>query len=166
MGSGDNILVWEEPWIPDLPLFRPVPREVTLDQQSITVAQLMNHDKSAWDEHVLKSLFDDPTITAIHNIPRWFCELEDRWVWLQSSTGEFSIKAAYRIAREEGTTNQSNPVLNKLWKLPLHARQKMFLWRVVLNILPTRAALTRFVSDMDTSCPICGHHLETLLHLL
>ena len=114
MGSGDNILVWEEPWIPDLPLFRPVPREVTLDQKSITVAQLMNHDKSAWDEHVLKSLFDDPTITAIHNIPRWFCELEDRWVWLQSSTGEFSIKAAYRIAREEGITNQSNPVLNKL----------------------------------------------------
>ena len=126
----------------------------------------MNHDKSAWDEHVLKSLFDEPTITAIQNIPRWSCELEDRWVWLQSSTSEFSVKAAYRIAREEGTTNQSNPVLGKLWKLPLHARLKMFLWRVDLNILPTRAALTRFVPDMDTSCPICGHHLETLLHLL
>jgi hypothetical protein len=35
-----------------------------------------------------------------------------------------------------------------------------------LNILPTRAALTRFIPNMDTSCPICGHHLETLLHLL
>ncbi len=23
VGSGDNILVWEEPWIPDLPHFRP-----------------------------------------------------------------------------------------------------------------------------------------------
>jgi hypothetical protein len=131
VGSGDNILVWEEPWISDLPFFRPIPRDVTLDQQSITVAQLMNHDKLAWDEHVLKSLFDDPTITAIHNIPRWSCELEDRWVWLQSSTGEFSVKAAYRIAREEGTTNQSNPVLGKLWKLPLHARLKMFLWSVL-----------------------------------
>lgn len=35
-----------------------------------------------------------------------------------------------------------------------------------MNILPTRASLSRFVPNMDSSYPICGHQLETLIHLL
>jgi hypothetical protein len=106
------------------------------------------------------------TVSAIHNIPWWTNDQKDRWAWLKSSTGELSVKSVNQAARRNGTSAQSNSVLGKIWKLSLHARLKMFLWRVAMNILPTRASLSRFVPNMDSSYPICGHQLETLIHLL
>jgi hypothetical protein len=45
-GSGVSILVWNDPWIPSLPNFCPHPRDGLLDQQCLSVSQLMNLDKS------------------------------------------------------------------------------------------------------------------------
>ncbi|GMY24326.1 hypothetical protein FCV25MIE_19568 [Fagus crenata] len=49
--------------------------------QVIAVEQLMGHGKAGWDEDNLRALFDDETVLAIKNIPRWDLEQEDSWVW-------------------------------------------------------------------------------------
>jgi hypothetical protein len=49
----------------------------------------MNHGKLDWDVEKLKMHFDDDTILAIKNIPRWVREQEDSWVWLKSTSKIF-----------------------------------------------------------------------------
>ena len=69
VGSRVDILVWEEPWILNHPLFRMIPNEPSEIPQSITDAQLMVHYKSAWYVEKLKSLFDESTVPANLSIP-------------------------------------------------------------------------------------------------
>ena len=45
-------------------------------------------------------------------------------------------------------------------------RLKMLLWRVALNLPPTKASMSRFALDLDTTCPLCGEHPESTIHLL
>ena len=70
VGSGDRILVWDDPWIPSLPSFLPHPAVPSNSIQCLVVSQLMNHSKTAWDLGKQKFMFDDETIKAILNIPK------------------------------------------------------------------------------------------------
>uniref|UniRef100_A0A2N9IMG3 CCHC-type domain-containing protein n=1 Tax=Fagus sylvatica TaxID=28930 RepID=A0A2N9IMG3_FAGSY len=84
-GSGVSILVWNDPWIPSLPNFCPHPRDGLLDQQCLSVSQLMNLDKSRWDLDVLKSLFEPDSVRAILNIPRWNPNHPNKWIWVKTT---------------------------------------------------------------------------------
>ena len=57
----------------------------------------MGHGKAGWDEDNLRALFDDETVLAIKNVPRWDLEQEDSWVWLKIPFGEFIVKLAYKV---------------------------------------------------------------------
>ena len=61
----------------------------------------MVQDKSAWDESILQSLFDDSTIAAIQNIPRWSKDQNDKWSWLFSTNGTLTVKSAYKVVTKE-----------------------------------------------------------------
>lgn len=43
----------------------------------------------------------------------------------------------------------------QLWSLKIHARLRVFLWRVLAGVIPPR----------DIACPICNAEVETLFHL-
>ena len=165
IGSREDILVWEDPWIPDSPSFRPSPRVPTETQQCITVAKLMVQDKLAWDESILQSLFDDSTIAAIQNIPRWSKVQNDKWSWLFSTNGTLTVKSAYKVATKEENSAHSNTILGNIWKSSIHDRLKILLWRIALNILPTKSSIALFASNLDTNCPLYSIHVETPLHL-
>ncbi len=64
VGLGNDILVWEDPWVPDLPSFKPQPKDSQTLRQSLVVSQLMNQDKSWWDVVVLKNLFEEVSVQA------------------------------------------------------------------------------------------------------
>ena len=53
---------------------------------------------------------------------------------------------------------------SKIWKSKIHDRLKMFLWRVALNILPTKDKLTSFFLAMDPKCPLCDALPKSSLH--
>ncbi len=46
VGSGLSTLVWEDPWVPDLPSFIPKPCEPTDFLPSLVVAQFIDHDRN------------------------------------------------------------------------------------------------------------------------
>ena len=69
VGSGQNILVWRDPWIPDLNNFLPQPRDTYCTQQSMAVVDLMSQDKLGWDVGKLNVLFNEVIVQAIKNIP-------------------------------------------------------------------------------------------------
>lgn len=54
---------------------------------------------------------------------------------------------------------------SSLWKSKLHQRLKLFLWRVLSNMLPTKEALNIRILMDNLSCGVCGEGTESLLHL-
>ena len=158
--SGDNISVWRDPWIPNLPAYLLQPCD-SVEPQCLAIAQVMNHDKLGWDEDKLKDLFNEETVLAIKNILRWCREQEDKWVWLKTTSGELSVKSAYKEICLPAPSFHCSSVFDKIWNDKL----KMHLWRIASNLLPTKASLARFDSNMDSSCSLCDHHLETSIHL-
>ncbi|KAF3956171.1 hypothetical protein CMV_018682 [Castanea mollissima] len=55
IGSGDSIWIWEDPWISNLPHFRPNLRENASMDESIVVSQLLDHSKTRWDISKLRN---------------------------------------------------------------------------------------------------------------
>lgn len=51
------------------------------------------------------------------------------------------------------------------WKSQLHDCLKNFLWRVFVDILPTKDVLSRRIGIGDSSCIVCGTDLEMAIHL-
>jgi hypothetical protein len=91
---------------------------------------------------------------------------KDKWIWLYSNSGTLIVKSAYKVRAREDHSTPSDPILGKIWKQNIHVRLKMLLWRVALNLLPTKAFLSRFALDLDTTCPLCGEHPKSAIHLL
>uniref|UniRef100_A0A2N9I0I1 Reverse transcriptase Ty1/copia-type domain-containing protein n=1 Tax=Fagus sylvatica TaxID=28930 RepID=A0A2N9I0I1_FAGSY len=165
VGFGDSILVWNEPWILGLPDFKPVPKASLDIIPCLTVAQLMNEAKSQWNQNMLSSLFDQDTILAIQNIPRWRVNQQDRWKWLKTYTGEFSVKSAFREACQVDQGIEVNAVMKRIWQTQLHQRLKMLLWRIAVGVLPTGDSLIRFLPNLEISCPFCNVCDESVIHL-
>lgn len=88
VGNGDNILVWEDPWLPDLLGFSPRPR-FQGEESCLVVSQLMKPSRTGWDKEKLRSLFDQDSINAIRKIPVWISSQPDRWSWIKTESGAF-----------------------------------------------------------------------------
>jgi ribonuclease HI len=82
-----------------------------------------------------------------------------------SPNGTLTVKSAYKVATKEENSAHSNTILGNIWKSSIHDRLKMLLWRIGLNILPTKSSIALFASNFDTNCPLCSIHVETPLHL-
>jgi hypothetical protein len=54
-----------------------------------------------------------------------------------------------------------------LWKLKIHHRLRLFLWKSIWNILPTKTRISTSIlnSTMDTSCSLCSFPTDSLFHL-
>lgn len=80
---------------------------------------------------------------------------------LRTESGQFIVKSAYNKLMENDIGAIEDPIMSKLCKSKLHYRLKMYLWRITLDILPTKEKLNRYVSNLDLDCPLCGSELET-----
>jgi hypothetical protein len=165
VGSGASILVWSDPWVPGLSNFKPLPKASLEEIPCLAVSQLMNHAKSDWNLGILKSLFDKDTIQAIQNIPKWNINQLDKWIWVKSSNGEFSVKSAFKEVIHEDFDPEINVVMNQIWKSNLHQRLKMHLWRIAAGVLPTKESFSRFLPILDISCPFCNACPESVVHI-
>jgi hypothetical protein len=114
---------------------------------------------------MLSSLFDQDTILAIQNIPRWRVNQQDRWIWLQTYTGEFLVKSAFREAYQVDQGIEVNAIMKKIWQTQFHQRLKMLLWRIAVGVLLTSDSLIRFLPNLEISCPFCNVCDESVIHL-
>lgn len=57
---------------------------------------------------------------------------------LRTESGQFIVKSAYNKLMENDIGAIEDPIMSKLCKSKLHYRLKMYLWRITLDILPTK----------------------------
>ena len=51
----------------------------------------------------------------------------DKWIWMKTTNGEFSVKSAFKEVCQEATDPKVNVLMNQIWKSSLHQRLKMLL---------------------------------------
>ena len=95
-------------------------------------------------------------------------EVKDRLAWTGSHKGVYSVKSGYRYweTRYASTDNMiESQGWNRLWKLQLPHKTRVFLWRFCRNIIPVRWILRSKGVETTVLCPMCGTDIEHLRHL-
>ncbi|EEF29304.1 conserved hypothetical protein [Ricinus communis] len=102
-----------------------------------------------WDNKILDDLFNDRDKRLIHNIVLSHVAELDRVYWHRDVKGNFSVRDAYRLQQHDLSSSYSGDsvVWSKLWRLNITSKCKIFMWRALLNILPTRVNLVTKKKD-------------------
>ena len=167
MGKGHEINIWTDPWVPNIPNFKPE-LEYEVETVPTTVAELINQESHTWNLDLLHTLFNEQTIEAIKRIKLSNFQAEDHMAWIPLSSGVFSTKSAYTTLR--GNLDEESHYLNqvdwtKFWNTPLHETHIMVLWRATTESLPSRNNLANRIHIFDPLCPFYQQANETETHL-
>ncbi|KAF5441933.1 hypothetical protein F2P56_037100 [Juglans regia] len=71
-----------------------------------------------------------------------------------------------RLQGDGSKIEKSDAVWKQLWGLEVPAVVKMFLWKALNNILPTKSNLFKKKIADCPLCPICGSSEESMIHIL
>ena len=119
-----------------------------------------------WDLHSIS--FESPSLLAhsIRAIPvRAASRREVHICWVSSSKGEFDSKNAYMLALGL-SPNDPKFEGNWVWKLKTLPKIQLFVWKYLLQSIPTKSILAQRGFNGDTSCDWCHEDQETIAHVL
>lgn len=175
VGSGEDIKIWSDPWIPSSPDRKVItPRGQTILTK---VCELIDQVQGTWDEDLVRNIFNPVDARRILQIPLNHHAFEDFIAWQPNKSGIFSVKTAYHMqwiqsyrahANMMGRPGDSTPltVWSTLWKLHVLRKVQIFCWRALRGILPLKAILTNRHVGSNGACLICNQGAEDVKHLL
>ena len=172
--DGRSIRVWQDQWLTTRSTYRVVTPERPGNQIKM-VRELLREEGLEWDTELVRGLFLLQDAEAILSIPISKSVAKDRMVWAEDKKGNFTVRSAYRLARdiiaEGGSTGCSDPsmmhgVWRGVWSMNLPNKIKHFVWKACNGILPTKDSLfRRKITDFNT-CEACGRQIETTMYVL
>ncbi|KAL6131080.1 hypothetical protein ACLB2K_069458 [Fragaria x ananassa] len=120
VGSGQNISVWHDHWLPRPCTFKPYSGMME-GLEDLKVADLIDPDSREWMMDWLKELFMKDDVEMIRRIPLSFRLPEDKLVWHFDTHGSYSVKSGYRIAlrdnvQQDMASSSSSQETSKVWK--------------------------------------------------
>ena len=125
---------------------------------------------------MIREKFSKDDTEAIIHIPLSKRDVPDTVVWLPNKDGVSSVKSGYGIARllsketngMEGSSAGQNSGLiwQRLWKLHVPNKIKIFRWRACHDILPTKENLAQRRITGDSVCELCQQGSESGIHVL
>ncbi|KAL0307389.1 UNVERIFIED_CONTAM: hypothetical protein Scaly_2984100 [Sesamum calycinum] len=111
---GSALRIWEDPWIPTLPSFKPLRPPVLTHSWPMLVRDLIDHNTYQSNLEVLSEMFTNPTIKEIKKIQIPVHVEPSRPFWAPSKSGKFSVKTVFRaIQLSELTPNHEDETLGK-----------------------------------------------------
>lgn len=126
-------------------------------------------NSTEWDSDVVEDLFNDHDKQLIYNIQLAKNCRTDTWFWAHELNGIYTVKSAYKLARNmlrPWDENNNDSIWKRLWRVKVPAKVKTFLWRTLANCLPTLNNLQTKKNHVCVTCPLCGLEEETADHCL
>lgn len=77
----------------------------------------------------------------------------------------FNIKTATWANNERIPPHPKAKLLNRIWKLKMLPKIKLFAWKLIRAKIPTIGYLKDIGLDIDTECPFCNDDNEDIDHL-
>jgi hypothetical protein len=180
IGNGRQTSFWLDNWLGDFSLRDRFPRLFSVStQKEASVATLwssLNDERwtltwrrrlFVWENNLLEEfmLLLNPVSMSLQ---------EDQWVWRPDDGGNFSVKSTYELVSnmlnmEPAISPEEATVFKVIWKCPTPSKVSAFVWKVLLDRIPTKVNLFRrrvIQANGDQACTFCGNCLETSSHLL
>ena len=129
------------------------------------VKSLFNPTTKEWNHNELQQLFDKDSIEGIIRITIPASPTPDKLIWVKDPKGKFTVKSAYHASQLPTSNGTIENIWQDLWKLKIHNRTKMLLWRIGSSALPTEKMLAQRIGGQDTLCHLCGAAEESDIHL-
>lgn len=166
IGNGASINVWQDPWVPWINGFKPIPKSSTVESNPLMVSQLIDQESFAWKTNLVNDLFDSASANAILSMHLPPTLRSDKLIWFQNPNGNFNVKSPYHLATQPSfPPTQCDVGWKKLRKLNMPKRIKMLIWRIGSNALPTKDNLLHRMNIDDPSCVLCGPEEKSSGHL-
>ncbi|KAI5677130.1 hypothetical protein M9H77_08080 [Catharanthus roseus] len=163
-----NLNIWEDPWIPDLPYFRPEKTNL-VDQNLNLVSDLMRNNGTTWNERLIRRNFATEVADAIFKIHISDLPEQDNLVWYPSSSGKFTIKSAYRWNQKTlyFLILMYHAISGKIYGIQTSMGEtKIFFWKAALDIILSKETFSSVKDVSDGEYYLCGHDVETTHHLV
>lgn len=138
---------------------------------------LLHLQKAGWNDQLLHQIFSEKECLAIRQIPVSSLGLNDRLIWHDSLTGQYSVKSGYKLAkimqkRKEGDEGSSErreqeevKLWQSIWNLDIKRKVQHFIWRLCHNRIPVGANLMQRAMAVAGICRQCGDSMETAEHV-
>ncbi|KAK9991527.1 hypothetical protein SO802_026512 [Lithocarpus litseifolius] len=172
IGNGEKVKVWDHQWLPVPGCGRIIsPRAGSVVDK---VSELFYPNSRVWDPGKLAACFLPWEAEKVKGIYVGEDDVEDVLIWPLSSSGNYSVRSAYRMLMEAENfvlPSSSSPlsehnIWKKIWKLKVPKKVCHFLWRAAKDSLPTKQNLRLRHIPLDDTCEGCNDHSESLLHCL
>ena len=139
------------------------------------MVELIDQELHAWRSAFIMDMFKQEDAKAIYRIQLSQRDVEDTIIWLHHKKWLFTVKSAYKVAREvfqgDNIAESSRGYVGRrvwatLWKLRIPNKIKVFGWRACNDILPIKLNLSKRKIIDDAMCPICMRFPESAIHAL
>ncbi|XP_042988726.1 uncharacterized protein LOC122316260 [Carya illinoinensis] len=96
VGTGQNIKVWGDRWIPTL-VSHCIQSPVTVLNSDARVNELIDGSRGIWKEELVKEVLNEGKAMTVCNLPISKSGLPDKQIWGYTKDGFFSVKSAYHL---------------------------------------------------------------------
>jgi len=174
IGSGSQVKIWRDRWLPKSPNHKIVTLPQGLDIEA-TVHELIDHQRRCWHAQLIRQCFNPLQAEEILNLPLHQDEVEDTLIWDSTPSGVFTVRSATMLARRVEMQQQLNNEAScsgdfngrwaRIWTALATPRAKNLCWRACRDALPTCVNLYKRGVEVDVICPVCGNGYETTTHI-
>jgi len=180
VGNGANTSFWKVPWRGEVPFKVKYSRlfSISTHQEATVEAMWMGNTNGGrwsftwrrclfvWEETLLTNLLGDLDGFLRNNV-------EDKWRWKLGDEGGYTVKSMYvkldRRELAEGTnTEEEKRVFRLIWKVGVPSKVTAFVWKALLDRIPTRMNLEIrhcLPPDIGSNCVSCVSEPEHTSHI-
>ncbi|XP_038974801.1 uncharacterized protein LOC120106025 [Phoenix dactylifera] len=163
IGDGHSIDVLEDSWVTDWPICRLPTMVDSARLAGCRVRDLLDSEGSHWRVGLIREVFGEQLAEMILALPIPSGGVSDRLLW--TPTGQSRVRARDLCALFCRTPARQIEG-GWIWRLRIHPRVALFIWKVAWGCLPTRSLLVRRGMEVSQFCETCGDIVETIEHVL
>ncbi|KAH9686559.1 Receptor-like protein 35 [Citrus sinensis] len=162
--SGQQVQINKDPWLPDV---NNGFITTVLDESlaTATVNSIVVPGQRQWDNDLVVDIFNTRDAALILQVRFSSRQDEGHWFWLADTKGKFIVRSCYNVLNSTPIGSNSK-VWKFLWGLEVLGKVKHFIWRALINVLPSADNLLSRKVDVSLICPICSTANESVYHCL
>ena len=166
VGKESNLSLWYDKWLDKGALQSLIKGPLNRGEEHIKLKEVVSF--SGWDWQSCSFTLPDQLLMEVKATPISFTAQNlDRITWSSTPSGNFELKAAYKIARMEETGNSPCRFNGQwIWKVQTIPKILCSIWQCYYNSIPVRAILASYGMEMPVSCLLCDEGTENVIHVL
>ncbi|KAL8556294.1 hypothetical protein ACS0TY_003931 [Phlomoides rotata] len=180
VGNGKKTKFWSDTWVGEVPLNRKFSRLFRIScQKGENIFEMGRWEDNSWEWELKwsrelreRDQFSLTLLMSLISRASLKRDEEDRWQWIHSCSGLFTVTSAYQIRdhseQEESADQLCSIAFKRLWKSFAPRRYQAIIWKLLHNRMPTKDRLQRIgiiPASEATTCALCGEEKETAIHL-